>query len=361
MATGNEAADVSPQRRRSSRTRMGLVNVVLTNAGEEGAVNSVEEEVAHRHASLRVSFFHSVGEAQCLVETTAAEEASLRSWVKSLSEDSARTRSEPQDRISLSHPHLNRTPLPQDTASDTRRASRKQPRPAALRLRSSNGSTASSISLLPRGTHRTLRPASTSPAQTQSANILERRPAMGTKASKISDQLQRGASEGSKPVRRKASLHFLKRNHSTSPAADTTAKDSTLLSPPPVDHVRDNDSPVNPSITSRQRHPSEHTSATTPVHSNPSDNEGFSSGAETAATVFTPGEGGEDSSPDSDTTLNEPETPVLSPLLPSPSPVPEDSPGKYGIGRITTPDLPEPDITMPKVRRKSGNGLEMFK
>jgi hypothetical protein len=52
----------------------------------------------------------------------------------------------------------------------------------------------------------------------------------------------------------------------------------------------------------------------------------------------------------------------LSPTIPAPSPLPEDSPHKYGLrDKMDTPELPEPakDISMPKARRKS-SGLEIF-
>ena len=53
--------------------------------------------------------------------------------------------------------------------------------------------------------------------------------------------------------------------------------------------------------------------------------------------------------------------PVLSPSIPAPSPLPEDSPHKYGLkDRMDTPDMPEPeDINVMKARRKS-SGLDIF-
>ena len=53
----------------------------------------------------------------------------------------------------------------------------------------------------------------------------------------------------------------------------------------------------------------------------------------------------------------------LSPTIPAPSPLPEDSPHKYGLRYATnTPPVPHgtPDIQVPKARRKS-SGLEIFK
>ncbi|GAB7358392.1 hypothetical protein MBLNU230_g2461t1 [Neophaeotheca triangularis] len=56
---------------------------------------------------------------------------------------------------------------------------------------------------------------------------------------------------------------------------------------------------------------------------------------------------------------------ALSPTLPSPSPLPEDSPHKYGLrDRMDTPEMPEPvqsapDISIAKARRRS-SGLEIF-
>jgi hypothetical protein len=52
----------------------------------------------------------------------------------------------------------------------------------------------------------------------------------------------------------------------------------------------------------------------------------------------------------------------LSPTIPAPSPLPEDSPHKYGLrDQVDTPEVPEiPDtIDLPKARRKS-SGLEIF-
>ncbi|SMY19552.1 unnamed protein product [Zymoseptoria tritici ST99CH_1A5] len=52
----------------------------------------------------------------------------------------------------------------------------------------------------------------------------------------------------------------------------------------------------------------------------------------------------------------------LSPTIPAPSPLPEDSPHKYGLrDKMDTPELPEPvkEISLPKARRKS-SGLEIF-
>lgn len=53
---------------------------------------------------------------------------------------------------------------------------------------------------------------------------------------------------------------------------------------------------------------------------------------------------------------------ALSPTLPTPSPVPEDSPHKYGLkDRMETPEAPSPppDINVVKARRRS-SGLEIF-
>ncbi len=52
---------------------------------------------------------------------------------------------------------------------------------------------------------------------------------------------------------------------------------------------------------------------------------------------------------------------TLSPSIPAPSPLPEDSPHKYGLkDRMDTPELPEPDkIDVVKARRKS-TGLDIF-
>lgn len=52
---------------------------------------------------------------------------------------------------------------------------------------------------------------------------------------------------------------------------------------------------------------------------------------------------------------------VLSPSIPAPSPLPEDSPHKYGLkDRMDTPEVPEPEeINVVKARRRS-NGLEIF-
>ncbi|KAK6390012.1 hypothetical protein LTR65_006065 [Meristemomyces frigidus] len=56
---------------------------------------------------------------------------------------------------------------------------------------------------------------------------------------------------------------------------------------------------------------------------------------------------------------------ALSPTLPAPSPLPEDSPHKYGLrDRVDTPELaqeevPPPDINVMKARRRS-SGLEIF-
>lgn len=50
----------------------------------------------------------------------------------------------------------------------------------------------------------------------------------------------------------------------------------------------------------------------------------------------------------------------LSPTLPAPSPLPEDSPRKYGLrDKMNTPELPENAVVIPKARRKS-SGLEIF-
>ncbi|KAK5171868.1 uncharacterized protein LTR77_003504 [Saxophila tyrrhenica] len=52
---------------------------------------------------------------------------------------------------------------------------------------------------------------------------------------------------------------------------------------------------------------------------------------------------------------------TLSPSIPAPSPLPEDSPHKYGLkDRMDTPELPEPEkIDVVKARRKS-TGLDIF-
>lgn len=52
---------------------------------------------------------------------------------------------------------------------------------------------------------------------------------------------------------------------------------------------------------------------------------------------------------------------ALSPTIPAPSPVPEDSPHKYGLkDRMDTPEMPEPEeINVVKARRRS-SGLEIF-
>lgn len=51
---------------------------------------------------------------------------------------------------------------------------------------------------------------------------------------------------------------------------------------------------------------------------------------------------------------------ALSPTLPAPSPLPEDSPHKYGLrDKMDTPELPAKAIVLPKARRKS-SGLEIF-
>ena len=52
---------------------------------------------------------------------------------------------------------------------------------------------------------------------------------------------------------------------------------------------------------------------------------------------------------------------ALSPSIPAPSPLPEDSPHKYGLkDRMETPDMPEPEeINVAKVRRRS-SGLDIF-
>lgn len=53
---------------------------------------------------------------------------------------------------------------------------------------------------------------------------------------------------------------------------------------------------------------------------------------------------------------------ALSPSLPTPSPLPEDSPHKYGLkDRMETPEAPSPppDINVVKARRRS-SGLEIF-
>lgn len=52
---------------------------------------------------------------------------------------------------------------------------------------------------------------------------------------------------------------------------------------------------------------------------------------------------------------------TLSPSIPAPSPLPEDSPHKYGLkDRIDTPDIPEPEkIDITKARRKS-TGVDIF-
>lgn len=56
---------------------------------------------------------------------------------------------------------------------------------------------------------------------------------------------------------------------------------------------------------------------------------------------------------------------ALSPTLPTPSPLPEDSPHKYGLrDRMDTPEMPEPvqsipDVNVVKARRRS-SGLEIF-
>lgn len=50
----------------------------------------------------------------------------------------------------------------------------------------------------------------------------------------------------------------------------------------------------------------------------------------------------------------------LSPTLPAPSPLPEDSPHKYGLrDKMDTPELPAKAMIIPKARRKS-SGLEIF-
>lgn len=50
----------------------------------------------------------------------------------------------------------------------------------------------------------------------------------------------------------------------------------------------------------------------------------------------------------------------LSPTLPAPSPLPEDSPHKYGLrDKMDTPELPVKTVIIPKARRKS-SGLEIF-
>jgi hypothetical protein len=52
---------------------------------------------------------------------------------------------------------------------------------------------------------------------------------------------------------------------------------------------------------------------------------------------------------------------ALSPCIPAPSPLPEDSPHKYGLkDRMDTPDVPEPEeINVVKARRRS-SGLDIF-
>ena len=54
---------------------------------------------------------------------------------------------------------------------------------------------------------------------------------------------------------------------------------------------------------------------------------------------------------------------ALSPTLPAPSPIPEDSPHKYGLkDRMDTPEAaspPPPDIDIAKARRRS-SGLAIF-
>ena len=52
---------------------------------------------------------------------------------------------------------------------------------------------------------------------------------------------------------------------------------------------------------------------------------------------------------------------ALSPTIPAPSPLPEDSPHKYGLkDRMETPEMPEPeDLNVAKARRRS-SGLEIF-
>ena len=52
---------------------------------------------------------------------------------------------------------------------------------------------------------------------------------------------------------------------------------------------------------------------------------------------------------------------ALSPSIPAPSPLPEDSPHKYGLkDRTDTPEVPEPEeINVVKARRRS-SGLDIF-
>jgi hypothetical protein len=52
---------------------------------------------------------------------------------------------------------------------------------------------------------------------------------------------------------------------------------------------------------------------------------------------------------------------ALSPSIPAPSPLPEDSPHKYGLkDRMDTPEVPEPEeINVVKARRRS-SGLDIF-
>ena len=69
--------------------------------------------------------------------------------------------------------------------------------------------------------------------------------------------------------------------------------------------------------------------------------------------------------PDTDFKHLPPEPPnrhsALSPSIPAPSPLPEDSPHKYGLkDRTDTPDMPDPeDINVVKARRRS-SGLDIF-
>jgi len=53
---------------------------------------------------------------------------------------------------------------------------------------------------------------------------------------------------------------------------------------------------------------------------------------------------------------------ALSPTLPAPSPLPEDSPHKYGLkDRMDTPEVPEPEeIRVVKAARRRSSGLEIF-
>lgn len=272
------------------------------------------------------------------------------------------------------HHEVATAPAPLTTCSP-RSALKRNSRPKDLHLTKSNGATTTSAeslrSVISHG-HTVPTPPPAPPAKSRKRIGL----VMGNKPSTLqAETLATGqdghavaSTDASSPkmkyMNRKVSKNLFKRNDSGhgNHTTDTTLSASDLKL---LNGAKDSESPVDPFVTSQpgtQSPPASlHSGSTATLvhHTNGTEDSNLDS-ANTLTQDSMNETGSSDDADDEAPPVPVHSSPLRSPMLPSPSRLPEDSPSKYGIlDRGMTPEMVVPEIQISRARRRS-SGLEIF-